>query len=106
MRTSEAKCVEVVVCKARPGIADSEVVALGETLERWVREQPGFLSRTLLHDAAQGSWADVVEWRSEEEAKAAAARMADCAFAKDVERLLDVTQMTMLHAAPVPLTLR
>jgi hypothetical protein len=55
--------------KLREGVAESDLIAASERLQRdFLAKQPGFISRTLVR-AADGSYADIVWWASPDSAK-------------------------------------
>lgn len=91
------RCVEVVVSRARSGVQRGEVLKLSAKLQAWAVRQPGFVARRLMLDERQETWVDWVEWESEEAARAAAAACAHEPFAAEMERVLDLASMTMLH---------
>lgn len=60
----------------RPGVAEAELLAASEMLQRaFLARQPGFLARTLVR-AADRSYVDVVWWESSEAAHEAMAKAA------------------------------
>ena len=65
--------LERVVFKAAAGIDDAAMIAGAEQTNDWLKEQPGFLYRTLVKDA-DGTWSDLVFWASPEAAQAADAK--------------------------------
>ncbi|MEM8863091.1 MAG: hypothetical protein AAGD96_32675, partial [Chloroflexota bacterium] len=64
--------LEVVVFKLAEGVSDEAFLQAAQGIEAWLETKPGFISRRLSNDG-QGSWLDLVEWKSMEEAQTAAA---------------------------------
>jgi hypothetical protein len=94
-------CYEIVIARARPGAARGEILALAGATGAWAAAQPGALRRTLLEDGAQGTWIDLVAFRSREDATRTAFSAAPCAA--DAGPLLDGTTVALYHAAAIPL---
>lgn len=68
---SQAKCVEFVGFNKSPDVTDAELLAASEVMERdFLEKQPGYLGRLLVKRAA-AKWADIVIWRSRNEAEMA-----------------------------------
>jgi len=99
--TTNAPCLEVATFRARAGVSRADLLrALADALP-WLAAQPGFISRRLLHDQAQDTWVDTVEWRSEVEAHRAMAVAAQAPFAAALGEVIDLETFRCLHAAPV-----
>lgn len=99
----EDVCWEIVVSKARAGVSRDRIAELGQKLQAWAEEQPGFLERQLVEDAGHGTWIDVVTWRTEADAERAAAAMGSAPCAGDVRGLLDETSIAIFHGSAMPL---
>jgi hypothetical protein len=72
MSADDGKVLELVVFKLDDGVLREQLLATVDPVSRWIGEQPGFVSRELLHDAAGDRWIDLVRWRTLEDAHAAA----------------------------------
>lgn len=63
--------VEIVTFNVTPDATSDVVIQAAEELNDWLRDQPGFLNRTLAH--VEGSkWVDIVHWASMDHATTAA----------------------------------
>ena len=62
--------MEVVSFKLVEGSSDQDFIEANDTLNSWVKQQPGFESRKLIKQQ-DGSWLDVVQWTSLEQAQSA-----------------------------------
>lgn len=87
---------EFVTFRLLPGTDEAAFLAAARATEALVRRQPGFVARALTR-ADDGSWTDVVEWRSAAEAQQAAqAVMAESDFAPFMA-LIDGPSAAMRH---------
>lgn len=98
---STTPCLEVATFRARAGVARADLLRALAAAEPWLAVQPGFVSRRLLHDEAQDTWVDVIEWRSAAEAHQAMDASATAPFAAAFGDVIDLETSRCLHAAPV-----
>lgn len=78
---SSGLVIELASFSTIPGVADAELLAASERLEReFLSGAPGYLGRALSR-LDDGSWMDVALWASEEDANAVMARLPDSAAA-------------------------
>ncbi|HEX6177382.1 MAG TPA: hypothetical protein VF057_03425 [Thermoanaerobaculia bacterium] len=96
------QCHEIVISRAAEGTSRNELVAAARRLQEWAARQPGFVHRTLV-DGGDGTWVDIVVWRSEADAKAAAAAFQSNPAAREVARMLDANSVRVLHGESVAL---
>ena len=69
--------MELVKFNLVEGSTDQDFVQANDKLNDWVKQQPGFQSRKLIKQQ-DGSWLDVVQWASLEQAQSAGEKfMAD-----------------------------
>ncbi|TGT40877.1 antibiotic biosynthesis monooxygenase, partial [Mesorhizobium sp. M8A.F.Ca.ET.167.01.1.1] len=68
-----AETLEIVTFRLKPG-TEAGFVASNGLVSDWLARQPGFLSRHLGR-REDGTWVDIVRWRSMEQARAAADRI-------------------------------
>jgi hypothetical protein len=69
--------LELITYTLKPGVSSDALLATNDSMAEFLKEQPGFIYRSLSPDA-QGGWIDICYWQSEAEAKAASdALMAD-----------------------------
>lgn len=92
---------EIVLFRFRPDASAAAIDALMQATDDFLRGMPGFLERRTLHDAASRTWIDLVEWRSMEDATAAAAQFAACPASRTYEEIGDPSFMHMFHATVV-----
>ena len=93
---------EVVTFRLAPGTTEAGFLAAARATGPLAARQPGFLARTLSR-GADGRWTDHVLWASSAAAQAAAAAvMADPAFAPFLAAI-DPEGMDLRHEAVVPL---
>lgn len=97
MPAQEAKVLELVVFQLTDGVTRDELLATVDPVSRWAAEQPGFVSRDLVHDAEHDRWIDVVWWRSMEDAHAAAEAAMHSPSCAPMFALIDEKETLMLH---------
>ena len=101
MTAQSPTCFEVATFRARAGVPRADLLRALADADPWLAAQPGFLSRRLLHDEAQDTWVDTIEWRSTAEAQRAMAASATEAFAAALEAVIDPESARCVHAVPV-----
>lgn len=95
-QNAEHPVMEIVSFRLNPGITEAAFLAAAQGTAAMVASQPGFVRRALMQDAA-GQWTDLVTWQSLPAAHAAAAAvMADPAFAP-FAAAIDMGSLTMRH---------
>ena len=72
MSITNPGAVEIVLYRPRPGVTDQQVVEASDALQTDLEGFPGYIRRRLMK-TADGLWVDTVDWRSLEQAEAAAA---------------------------------
>ncbi len=97
MSAAEGKVLELVVFRLNEGVSREQLLATVDPVSRWIGEQPGFLARELLHDAAGGRWIDLVWWRTLEDAHAASERAMTSEACAPMFALIDMESTLMLH---------
>ncbi|MCP8882684.1 hypothetical protein NIM87_04170 [Devosia sp. XJ19-1] len=75
-------------------------IAANAQVNHWVRQQTGFVSRTL-SEGADGEWTDIVIWSSAEDAEAAAAQMNQDMDRFEAMAMIEPSSIVMRHAAVV-----
>ena len=101
MSAPDGKVLEVVVFKLNEGVSREQLLGTVDPVSRWAAEQPGFVSRELLHDATGDRWIDLVWWRSMEDAHAAAESAMTSEACAPMFSLIDEGATLMVHAEPV-----
>jgi hypothetical protein len=94
---------EVVVYSLKSGVSRPAFLEAAAASQRWLQSQPGFLSRELLEDAAQGAWVDLVRWSSLSEAHGASAKLVKEPGLAPFLQAIAEASIRMVHAAAVPL---
>jgi len=88
--------LEVAEFRLVPGTSEADFLLAAQATMPPLRDHPGFLSRRITRSET-GVWSDLVLWTDLTSAKAAAAAMmADPAFAAFVARI-DMATLTMRH---------
>jgi antibiotic biosynthesis monooxygenase (ABM) superfamily enzyme len=90
--------VEIVQFRLKPGTDEGAFLAAAADTQAAIARLPGFLTRELLR-GGDGLWVDVVHWRSEAEALAAAEAFPSMPEVVSFVAMIDETAMTMLHLA-------
>jgi hypothetical protein len=109
MTSSAAATIEVVFYTAKPGVSDEQILAVSAALQRDVAQCPGYTARRLLKNE-DGQWLDIVDWRSRDEALAAADVIMERPAAQEFMALVEPDSIRMMHFAlretydPAPVT--
>lgn len=88
--------LELVTFRLADGATESDFMAVNETLNTWVKEQPGFAYRALAK-AEDGSWTDSVYWDTLENAKAAQEKFGQQAELLPMMELIAPDSVTVSH---------
>lgn len=88
--------MELVTFKIIANCTPEAFAAACESVNAWVRNQPGFQSRTV-SCSEDGTWFDVVLWDSAEVAHAAAAKMMTELGQCDFMAMIDPNSIKMQH---------
>lgn len=89
-------CLEMVRFRLAEG-ADAEAFrAAASVVTDWAARQAGFQYRTLIEEA-DGGWIDMVWWRSEADAKAAAGKFMDELGGAPFVAMIDGGSVDMAH---------
>ena len=75
----------------------AEVRRAAAGMESWLATQTGFVSRVLVGPDAEGRWVDLVRWRSQEAAEAAAAQIMNAPAAGAFMAVIDPGTVSMRH---------
>jgi hypothetical protein len=95
-QSAESPVMEIVTFRLLPGISDADFLAAAQGTQALVAAQPGFVSRSLLHDDT-GVWTDIIRWQSLPQALTAAQSvMAEPTFAPFAGSI-DMTSISMRH---------
>lgn len=88
--------IEIVEFKLNSGVTKSAAINAAQKTVEFVKEQDGFLKRTLSQNS-DGIWVDVVEWKDMVSAQAAGARFMEDARNAEFGEMIDGTTVRMLH---------
>lgn len=94
--------VELVLFKGTEGVEPSRMTTAAAVVTPFLRAMPGFVSREF-SVAADGRYADIVRWRSKEDAEAAARAVTQIAECRDFFSLIEQSSVTFLHLSVVEL---
>ena len=101
MESQTEKVLELVVFRLGEGATRDELLGTVGAVSEWIGEQPGFLSRELLHDNESGRWIDLAWWRTLEDAQAAAEKAMTSETCAPMFSLIDMDSTLMVHGVPV-----
>ncbi|RVD60628.1 hypothetical protein EN828_00910 [Mesorhizobium sp. M2D.F.Ca.ET.185.01.1.1] len=88
--------LEIVTFRLKPG-TEAGFVASNGLVSDWLARQPGFLSRH--HGRREdGTWVDIVRWRSMEQARAAADRIMAEIGDSEALQAIEPASVDMSHA--------
>lgn len=88
--------VEMVNFKLVEKYSESDFLRANKTVEAWVKQQPGFISRHLCL-GGDGIWTDIVVWATSASAKAAADQFVQVLADSDFMRAIDFQTAQMAH---------
>jgi hypothetical protein len=94
------KVLELVVFKLVVGVSREQFLGTVDAVSTWAKEQPGFVSRELSHDADGDRWIDVVWWETIQDARAAAEKAWTSASCAPMFALISEEGSLMLHGEP------
>jgi Antibiotic biosynthesis monooxygenase len=100
MQAPAGRVLELVVFKLDEGVSRERFLATNDAVSSWIREQPGFISHELSHDAEGDRWIEVAWWKTMEEAHAAAERAMSSESCAPMFGLIDMESALMLHGEP------
>jgi heme-degrading monooxygenase HmoA len=100
MATPDNRALELVVFRLKDGVARERLIDTAGAVSIWLGEQPGFISRELLHDAEGDRWIDLVWWETMNDARAAAAAALTAEACAPMFSLIDGESTLMVHGAP------
>lgn len=93
---SSPPILEVVLFRAKAGVADEQVLQGSAQIQPWLAGAAGYLNRKL-SKGEDGQWVDLVEWRTLAEAHHAAEQLMAESSAAAFMSLIDPESVTMLH---------
>ena len=91
-----ATVVEMVTYRLKKGVSKQALEATNEGVNSFVKQQPGFLYRSLSQDEAD-QWFDIVYWQDMESAKEAGTQFMSTAIGKELCELIDMDSCFMRH---------
>jgi hypothetical protein len=92
--------LELVVYQLHKGISREQFLGTNDAVSSWIRQQPGFISRELAHDAEGDRWVDVIWWETLEQAQAASERSMTSESCSPMFALINMDSALMLHGTP------
>ena len=94
------RVLELVVYQLHNGISPEQFLGTNDAVSSWIRQQPGFISRELVHDAEGDRWVDVIWWETLEQAQAASERSMTSESCAPMFALIDMDSALLLHGTP------
>jgi hypothetical protein len=94
------KVLELVVYQLHEGVSGEQFLGTNDAVSSWISQQPGFISRELVHDAEGDRWVDVIWWETLEQAQAASERSLTSESCSPMFALIDMSSALMLHGTP------
>jgi hypothetical protein len=94
------KVLELVVYQLHEGVSREQFLDTNDAVSSWIRQQPGFISRELVHDAEGDRWVDVIWWETLEQAQAASERSMTSESCSPMFALINMDSALMLHGTP------
>lgn len=90
--------IEIVRYRLKSEATSDQAVAAWEKSQSFAKAQPGFIGRRIA-STAEGEWIDEVEWKSLEDAHAAASAFNPETYPElmDLMAVLDQSSMSMTH---------
>lgn len=88
--------LEIVTFKSVAGATPEAVIAAGQGIIPWLKNQPGFISRHMGQDK-EGHWVDCVRWQSHGHALAAAGAMMEAPGASAFMHVIEPSSIVMRH---------
>jgi hypothetical protein len=94
------KVLELVVYKLHERVSREQFLGTNHAVSSWIRQQPGFISRELVHDAEGDRWVDVIWWETLDQAQAASERSMTSESCSPMFALIEMESALMLHGTP------
>jgi hypothetical protein len=91
--------LELVVYTLHEGVTREQFLRTNDPVSAWIRDQPRFVSRDLVDDAAGDRWVDVIWWESMEQAHAASEASMASDSCQPMFALIEMESALMLHGA-------
>lgn len=88
--------IEMVTFKPKAGITAQQLIDTGPAMEAFLREQPGFIYRSLSTDD-DGLWHDIIYWQTQENATAAGEQFMNHSAGQALMALIEMSSTKMRH---------
>lgn len=98
--TTKVGAIELVLFKFKAGVAEADGVKAMESLNGFVSQQKGFISRKF-SKKEDGSWVDLVFWQTMEDARKASELVMQSPLCVEAFKVIDDANMQFMHATPV-----
>ena len=93
---TQGTVLEVVLFRSAEVLTVDQMVQAADDIQTWLKDQPGYLDRTLAKDDT-GLWLDVVSWTSLTEAQQAADTIMQMAVGRAFGAAIDGPSIQMFH---------
>lgn len=100
MTTTNTLTFELVIFQLNDGVTKEEALKAAETVNEFVKEQEGFISRSLAI-SEEGVWMDFVKWENLTDAKAASEKAMTSPKCTDFFSMIDESTTKFMHLEPL-----
>ncbi|WP_020409917.1 antibiotic biosynthesis monooxygenase family protein [Hahella ganghwensis] len=95
--TADTNVVEMVTFKLLAGTTEQDFLAANEGIQQFVKQQPGFLYRSLCKLDGEEEWTDIVYWQNLAAAETAGKDFMESPLSKPALSCIDPDSVTMRH---------
>ena len=96
----QERVLELVVYRLQEGVSREDFLGTNGAVNTWIGNQPGFISRDLVHDSDGDRWVDVIWWETLEQAHAASEKAMTSESCLPMFSQIDEQSTLMLHGVP------
>ncbi|OZG74680.1 hypothetical protein BTA51_06770 [Hahella sp. CCB-MM4] len=93
----QTNIVEMVQFKLLAGTTEQDFLKANEGIQQFVKQQPGFLYRSLCRKAGDEEWTDIIYWQDQETAAAADKAFMVSPLTKAALSCIDPASVNMQH---------
>ncbi|EGQ7896391.1 hypothetical protein K2B98_003056 [Vibrio parahaemolyticus] len=89
--------IETVQFRLTSGTTEQDVIAAAKQSQTFVKNLPGFLYRSLSHEATDDVWTDIIYWRSMDDAKQAGKQIKQAVEFQSLLSMIDCESFELKH---------
>lgn len=89
--------VEIVRFETLPNIDEAAFILDNNAVELFLRDQPGFVYRSLCKGSGENEWIDIVYWASQSAADAAGKAFMSSTHTQGIMKYMNTEKVTMHH---------